>query len=178
MVSYQVFTVLVHIIKSYITQMWSSNINLVVINAEYLVSCLSPCLGVCGSGGGVRDVQESSTLKSLLLCWKIDHNLPLLQLSSLSLRLSLFFNLTEASCSFLPLVFPFHQPSSIFTSFPTGPDVPSLQTPLLPVSSNFLVLLLSEPGSPEPSALWMAEHCCKNSAVFLSNLCCTLSAAY
>lgn len=116
--------------------MRSPNINLVVINAEYLVSCLSPCLGVCGCGGGVRDVQESSTLKSLL-CWKTDHSFPSLQLSSLSLILSLFFNLTESSCSFLPPVFPFHQPSSFFTSFPTGPDVPSLQTPVLPVSSDF-----------------------------------------
>lgn len=66
MVSHQLFTVLVHIIRSYITQMWSSNISLVVINAEYLVSCLSPCLGICGSGRGVRDVDENSTLKNVV----------------------------------------------------------------------------------------------------------------
>lgn len=59
MVSHQVFTVLVYIIRCSTTQMWSPNMNLVVVNAEYLVSCLSPCLGVCGSGGGLRDAHET-----------------------------------------------------------------------------------------------------------------------
>lgn len=62
------------------------------------MSCFNPCLGVYASGGGVRDVGENSALKkSLLLCWKIDQNG-----LRLSLILSLFFNHTEASCSFLP----------------------------------------------------------------------------